>query len=782
VDHRVYPRQLIVFDDREPVLVDENQVPVEQPFVLTDNDLIQIRKRHIVYLAALARSSQVMIAGDVTTDEPPALEDVLDDASDPKIGASLEQRHFSAPASEWLEIPVTVTNLGELEASFEVKAEGLPHIEFGQTRSANLHAAGGEQTVVIKLRPQRVSANTANEMRPFWIIVRSPSHYPGRIVRLAATLAVPPFTEFAFISLRGAQEKHNRWWRLPLNEIVPRGQHRLELKNNSNCERVFQVAAIDPVNTLDMTWGGRLFGRKAPMPAQFRMQPNDVQQLRLFPGPRQPRWIGWWRRSHDWTMEAAAVEDPTAEPKRIPARLYDWPLLLTAPALVLLALLLACLGIVIARQQWPRIDRFAFTQDSIRHGDATTLEWEGSPNALFDIQSSDNSLSLIGQSSADGAIEVRPVVTNTTSTETLRIGVFYGMPLDATYVKPLIATTTYTIAAHNELSRGPIGAALLSVSQSPLGASMLSLLSPPFTIPMSTTVLTRGVATVPATDTTCFQPGELTTDPPTNPAVITTTMIATVTLTHGESLKVSWAGYRCVEKMSLYNGDAVASIPAAEIFEGQRILTPRADEKQKSIRLEASGFGEIITQTVNITVSDPPTPTPTPLPPPKIVRFDLKPDSIVVGEQVILEWKVSGVHTATLLIDGVPFTVDDEGAIFQRPISAGETVRRYQLEAIGEGGISSELRLLTIKIPTPVPTPEPRFVGKPDYDGYCGGEGKADLKSVTEQDVWKFIWVCKDVPEIPPITDSACVAQYGNGAFGKAVGNPKEKSSWECWR
>jgi hypothetical protein len=774
VDHRVYPRQLVVFDERYPVYVDAERVSVEQPFVLTHNDVIQLRGSHVVYLAAPARASWDMFAGDVTTDEPPTLEDVLDDTSDPKIGASLERRHFSAPAGEWLEIPVTVTNLGELEASFEVKAEGPPYVEFSQAQSARLHAAGGAQTVVIYIRPERVSANTANERRPFWILVRSPDHYPKRVVRLAATLTVPPFAEF-HVHCDKAGHRLWQWWRW--RRDLP-----LHLTNDGNHDLSFEINQSVGDQSLDFVRPPDKSTNAAPSPAEVPIMAGETRTVHMRVRAREPRWLLWWGKSLDGGLDVTLADAPEAGAKTVPVALHSIAMFPLSIVLLLLLPLLLLLGIVIARQQWPRIEHFAFTQDNIRHGDATTLEWEGSPNTLFDIQSSDGSFSLIGQSSADGAIEIRPAVTSTTFTETTTFGTFVE--------KPRVIHTTFTVKAHNDLSRGPIGVALMSLPL-PLQLPILGpipiltpLLGPAFSVPTRTVTLTRGIDVVKEDERsarTCFQPGVLMTDPATNPPTVTVGLSGAVTLTRGESLTVRWTGYECIERLNLYNDSAVEVIPTAEIFEGQRILTPREGDQRKLITLEASGYGQSGVQRIDVNITDPPTPTPTPLPPPQILRFEVKPESINSGEQVIVEWEVTGVPTATLVMDGVQYDVDDMGAFSQRPYSFGEDARPYLLEATGEGGTSRQLRVLTIRMPTPTPTPEPEFLGKPDYDGYCRGEGKADLRYSALNDQWKWRWVCKEEPEID-ITDKACEAQYVNGASGKAVANPRDKPSWECWR
>lgn len=192
------------------------------------------------------------------------------------------------------------------------------------------------------------------------------------------------------------------------------------------------------------------------------------------------------------------------------------------------------------------------------------------------------------------------------------------------------------------------------------------------------------------------------------------------------------------------------------------------------VRLRTAAGGE----TTTVTLALPPPPPP---PPPQIVRFEITPTEVISGERVLVQWEVAGdpdTMTVTLASDGIVAIVPPSGFIYQRPDSSGDVLRIFQLVA-DNGGAPPVMAVKQVNVkftpptPTPLPTPTPAKVGKPNYDKFCGGEGRADLV----QGFWQ--WECKSAPG-KVINDEAC-RDIWETAYAKAE-DRTNKDSWECWR
>jgi hypothetical protein len=184
----------------------------------------------------------------------------------------------------------------------------------------------------------------------------------------------------------------------------------------------------------------------------------------------------------------------------------------------------------------------------------------------------------------------------------------------------------------------------------------------------------------------------------------------------------------------------------------------------------------VTTTTVTLVLPPPP-----PSPPPQIARFEITPTEVLSGERVLIEWQVTGdpdVMTVTLTSDGIKTIVPASGFIYQRPDSTGDVLRIFQL--VADNGVTSVMAVKQVNVkfspptPTPVPTATPGPVGKPNYDVFCGGEGRSDLV----QGTWE--WVCKSDPG-KVITHEACQERWGKTAFARAE-DRTQKGSWECWK
>lgn len=258
-----------------------------------------------------------------------------------------------------------------------------------------------------------------------------------------------------------------------------------------------------------------------------------------------------------------------------------------------------------------------------------------------------------------------------------------------------------------------------------------------------------------------------------------------VSIVPGGTVTVWWDQIGLADRLVLLKNNVPIEIPKEEHGAGQRqfqldettVFALKASNSAHSESLLASDGGAKSLTAIVLP------PTPTPGTPPKIARFEIMPPEVAAGDKVAILWEVApadGPQTVTLDMDGVSTVVDLTGSVFQIPVDPGNGFRTYRLLVEGEHGSTATARQVQIIAPTPIPTAQPIFLGKPDYDAFCGGIGRSDIRFMPVNDNWNWRWVCLDRPEIP-ITDATCMLQYVEGAFGKAVGNPKEKASWECW-
>ena len=164
----------------------------------------------------------------------------------------------------------------------------------------------------------------------------------------------------------------------------------------------------------------------------------------------------------------------------------------------------------------------------------------------------------------------------------------------------------------------------------------------------------------------------------------------------GDSVTIFWEVNNASELTLVTNG-APETLPPEQLSKGQRKVTLDGDARYE---LRAKNrYGEV-TQNFSIKVSEP---TPTPIPPPQIVRFDVKPASIIAGEEVLIEWEVLGADRVTLspLIggaDGYP----PKGSIAQKP----DRSVAYVLTAFN-GNVQSSRQQNIIVAPAPTATPLP---------------------------------------------------------------------------
>ena len=162
----------------------------------------------------------------------------------------------------------------------------------------------------------------------------------------------------------------------------------------------------------------------------------------------------------------------------------------------------------------------------------------------------------------------------------------------------------------------------------------------------------------------------------------------------GETVTLSWQVLNAEEIVLSING-APETLPLAQST-GSRVIKPEGETvfTLRARNQYTTGEGIVQTRVVNSTK-----PTATPLPPPIIQRFDVLPSPITEGEEVTLEWSVTGVDEVTIEPLGA---FPPSGKLIEKPT----TTTSYRL--IANNGQESAISLKEVVVnPAPTPTPIP---------------------------------------------------------------------------
>lgn len=205
-------------------------------------------------IPAPLRNWQVVdIEGEATVmdsgvEEHPAAEDgfaprrSIREQIDPVVVAVLTQRRIEIAPGEGAVLTVEVINNGDRAARFEVTIEGW--IDERWCGELPMHIAlqpGARRPVEIPITIPRQAKSQAGDY-PLAVVARA-ARYPGRVTRLAATLAIQPFGAFSLSTLEPRQLSTG-WFR-------PEAVMLIQLANLGNQTTVFQLHAHDRRHVCD---------------------------------------------------------------------------------------------------------------------------------------------------------------------------------------------------------------------------------------------------------------------------------------------------------------------------------------------------------------------------------------------------------------------------------------------------------------------------------------------------------------------------------------------------
>jgi hypothetical protein len=166
----------------------------------------------------------------------------------------------------------------------------------------------------------------------------------------------------------------------------------------------------------------------------------------------------------------------------------------------------------------------------------------------------------------------------------------------------------------------------------------------------------------------------------------------------GQSATIFWEVTNADSVILLTNG-APESIPR-EQFIGSRVVNPAQDtqyvlQATNPFRTESSNFTIRVLQ---------PTPTPSPTPvPPVILRFDVEPKVITAGQQVRIDWEVTGVNEVRISnVTPGDSPLPAKGSINVTP---QENTLFVLSAGVGDAAIRQQWEVQVSPAPGPTPTP-----------------------------------------------------------------------------
>ncbi len=637
---------------------------------------------------------------------PPA--DHLDDI----LIAELSQRESTIECEQTAQYQVTVINGGPIVATFEATIEGLdPAWLIVQPENVNLNE--GERAVItIAVTPPRAPTSRAGAHH-FAIVITSPN-YAGRATRLGATVTINPFFDFAIGDLSPRQNYTG--WRKSVRTAAPI----INLSNKGNSEAVYRVDGEDDQHGCVFEYQLPDQGSKrSARQAEVHLQPESETDLSIFITPRKRRLLGFRKHNYSLTVTGTPLSGQQM-PRSVLGQLQAAPLM--GPWILLLLLtLLALLVVVIFR---PYITAFAPTGPSdIKGGQSVTLGWNTSPFVRLKLEQEITTSDGAKTTQEVGSVNAPAGTTTLAPLQSVRYRLWANnllsdllpflavqsewVPVNVTPVPPNIQVFDTVPDSRKVIVLGESANLIwrvLNADKVTLVGSdgLVQTLSPTDTgsinvSPNGRTNYTLGASNVYGT----AEPKQVLiavvtpTPTPVPKPVISQFDVQPRVITEGQSVNITWEvlGAESVK---------IIGIPGADKYppKGNLTQSPTAPGVDYQLIATNGPAGAESTATVgpfHVTVNQ----APPPPQPPVIAVFAAVPDSVVQGNNVVLQWEVSG-PTTDIVLTGPDFTLHGLAASGSQSVVPDKT-SIYILTAVNQtvNAVSS----VTVKVTAPVPAP-----------------------------------------------------------------------------
>lgn len=625
------------------------------------------------------------------------------DRYDEVILVELSEREWTIDVEQTATCDVTVTNGGNLVATFEVHVEGIDP-SWVAISSPQINLFEGEQaTLTVNITPPRLPSSRAGT-HYLALVVTSPNH-AGRRSQTGATLTLNPYYGFTVGELSPKNQSVS--WRKNTGEVV------IPIANQGNSIAPFRIEAED--NERACSFEFQVPGEEVSLVRQAEMSltPEETFAIPIRVTPHARRLVGLRKRRYSFTVTTGLL-DGTQTPRSVMGQLSSKPLI--GPGLLaLMALSLAILVVIIFR---PRIYAFEGDRELIRAGEPVTLSWNTSSFVSLNL---DPEIGPVGGSHGQKTVSPVDDIVFTLRAENLLSQLFSIFGKEAVFrveVEPVQPKIALFAATEGDIVKGAdsklvwevIDADELTISVEPPAdfGDRLPVNSDDFRSEqiVSPEMLTRYTLTAINTksNTQATQSVEVMVLEPTPTPVPTPHIeffeVDPARITLGEEVLFRW----------FVNGNPEVEITSIGPVEtgGSQPFEPEQDGTL-NFWLRAFVEGAEARQLRTVVVDPAPTPTPEPIAP-EIQDFRVRPEEVIQGDAtpIQLYWLVSGDVTDIQIsgpsLQPVP-NLPKEGNL---PVNAEETTF-FILTVFGatEDQIASATVELTVLEPTPVPTEPP---------------------------------------------------------------------------
>ena len=630
------------------------------------------------------------------------------DLADDIIIAELSEREWTVDVEQAATCQVTLTNGGDIVASFVVRVEGVPE-EWVTLSPPQVNLNEGERTTVaVAITPPRLPSSRAGTHH-IAVVVTSPNHF-GRSCQRSATLVINPYYEFAVGELSPRQQT--------LGGRKPSAETVIHIANKGNSVAPFRLEAMDDARALNFEF--KVPGETTTLArqAEMRLPPEETFAIPIHITPLSRPLVGLRKRNHSFTVTASILEGALT-PRSLLGQLMVKPLI-GPPLLALFSLILVAIVLLVFR---PRVYDFQAEPSAILAGETVTLSWRASRFSSLSLETDTGEiLPPIENSATQLAIQPEKNVTYFLKADNLLSALLPPLSRlrDARKESQVIVDPVYpTIRVFTADRNTVLTSENINLRWEVLNADEVilsingneeKLLSTENTGDRSfPAVQNPPNCTLRATnrygfDTDSVQITVLNPTPtPLPPPVIRKFMVTPLSITEGQTVTVQWE-VDGATKVSISNlnqqyppvGSTLHTPPATTDY----VLTAFFEAEGKSVT----------TVSIPVTVIVNPKPTPTPEPQkPEISYFNAEPAFVVKGTstQVNLFWLVTGETTNIEMAApalGITFSnLDAKGQL----LVTVEDATSFILTAHNKDLSASKTVQLASKDPTPTPVPLP---------------------------------------------------------------------------
>lgn len=641
------------------------------------------------------------------------------DHEDELILAQLPERELITDVDQMVTLPLTITNGGDLVASFEVEVTGIDPAWL-VILPAQLNLNEEESGIVsITLTPPRLPTSLAGRHN-FAVTIRCPE-YPGHYTQLGATLVVNPYFEVQIGDLESRKQRVT-WGR-------PVAENHFRVANGGNSLAQIQVEGRDDERKVQFEF--LLPGMQQPLArqAELRLNPGQTAQLAMLMEPNDRRLIGMRNRTYQYTVTATPLGGQQF-PRTIGGQLVAAPLI-GKWTIALFSLLVVLLVIIFFS---PRVEEFTvrplnvddastLVQTGVLAGEPVLLEWRASRFSSVSIRRQPaEAPALQVTPSFIGSAEIRPNVPSQYELEAENLLSRVGIRLFRREAEVEIDVTPIAPVMSLNVSRDRVTSGeSVQVSWQVRQADRAELTIGDSTILLPTTdagEFTGQQVITPDQDTEISlrashpsQPINALSPPmsqrvlvqtptPTplpNPAILVFD-VSPRTIIAGQPVRVQW---QVVDAPTVN----ISNIDAGLAPQGDREIFPQVTT---NYQLSAqTGGGTVFSEDATVIVLPQPTPTPEPLAP-VIDVFNATSTEIDLDDKVTIKWSISGALTAVEISSTPDLLLGSAfGRTGELEIQPKETTLIVLTAKNGEKSSTGQLRITVNPPPTPAPPVAP---------------------------------------------------------------------------